>query len=423
MTSFLSATSALSDDGLGVASMELSFPTFKKLALSVHDHLIPHHRNNYHPHILSHRMIALVSILAISIKIASLGAVAIGASTNTTQAAEITTQTVISLANQARSQNGLNTLQQNGLLDRAAQNKANDMLAKQYFAHNTPDGNTPWTFIKATGYSYTTAGENLAIDFTSAENVQAAWMNSPGHRANILNSKFSEIGIGIARGIFDNHQTTIVVQMFGHPVAQQVEVSPEPTPVAQAPASAPVSPPEVQPTTNNVQVSPESNTKDVPLGVVNKQTSLQGNDLYLEIETSGQVTKAIAFYGAKSILLQPVSENIWSAKIPTSSIGANDNLLVQLEDLQGHLHQEPMAQFGQDLHENFAFGEVNGDSITVFGTETNPRVWEEKLLLIILAALLTSLVIAIGIKRHIQHLSLIANTSFAAILIAMLMIL
>ena len=94
---------------------------------------------------------------------------------------------IITLHNNARANQGLDALQSNGLLSQAAQAKANDMLAHDYFAHTSPSGQTPWQWITNTGYDYEYAGENLAIDFYTAQSLQEAWMNSPTHRANIMN--------------------------------------------------------------------------------------------------------------------------------------------------------------------------------------------------------------------------------------------
>lgn len=104
-------------------------------------------------------------------------------------------------------------------LDAAAQAKANDMVAKNYWSHNAPDGKTPWAFMADAGYKFETAGENLAYGFGSAADTVSGWMSSPGHRANILNANFSQIGFGIAHS--DNYvgsgPETVIVAMYGEP--------------------------------------------------------------------------------------------------------------------------------------------------------------------------------------------------------------
>ncbi len=416
----MASASASLDIGTDFQSLE--FPTFRKFFVSLHDHFIPHARNNYHPHALSHRMLTLVSLLLMTVKIVSISLVALGPAAPA-YSSEITGDTVITLANQARVAGGLGELRTSNLLARAAQNKANDMLAKQYFSHNTPDGNTPWTFIKAVGYSYITAGENLAIDFTEAESVQAAWMNSPGHKANIMNKNFEEIGIGIARGIFEGHQTTIVVQMFGTPIVQQVTQLAKPTPVAQA-APAPVIKP-TQPVANNsvtpapAVVQPTDKNYVEPLIIHDTNTALQGNQLYISVSASHAAVKLLALYGNQSVMLDPAGNDLWSGKIPLTKLSPYDNLVVQAYDMQGHIHQEPVVQFSGDPISQLK-GNVEGVSVSVLGKIFNPKQMEQKVFLVILAALLTGLILAIAIRRHVQHVSLIANTSFVAMLAAIL---
>ncbi len=122
---------------------------------------------------------------------------------------------LIELTNIERQAQGLKPLRYNPQLSRAAEAKAADMLAADYFEHTSPAGKTPWSFIKATGYDYYKAGENLAIDFTTVEGPIPAWMASPSHRANILKEDFSEIGIASMTGEYQGRETTVVVQMFG----------------------------------------------------------------------------------------------------------------------------------------------------------------------------------------------------------------
>lgn len=109
----------------------------------------------------------------------------------------------------------------NNELTAAAQTKANDMVAHDYWSHNTPDGRTPWTFITAAHYAYTAAGENLAYGFSSGNGVVTAWMNSAEHRANILDKNYQDVGFGIAdsQNFQNSGPETIVVAMYGEPAA------------------------------------------------------------------------------------------------------------------------------------------------------------------------------------------------------------
>lgn len=107
----------------------------------------------------------------------------------------------------------------NSELQKAAQAKAEDMVRSNYWAHNSPDGKTPWTFITNSGYSYQSAGENLAYGFAGAADSVAGWMNSPEHRANILDAAYSDVGFGVATSAnYVGHgPQTVVVAEYGQP--------------------------------------------------------------------------------------------------------------------------------------------------------------------------------------------------------------
>ncbi|WP_414694932.1 SafA/ExsA family spore coat assembly protein [Paenibacillus sp.] len=107
---------------------------------------------------------------------------------------------VIQLTNQERAKHGLPALRANWELSRVARIKSNDMRDKRYFSHTSPTYGSPFTMIKNFGISYSTAAENIAAGQQTAQAVVSSWMNSPGHRANILNKNVTVIGVGLAKG-------------------------------------------------------------------------------------------------------------------------------------------------------------------------------------------------------------------------------
>lgn len=129
--------------------------------------------------------------------------------------ADISVSELLNFTNQKRQENGLPTLSNNSQLSVAAGKKADDMFAKNYWAHNSPDGLTPWVFIKQSGYDYVYAGENLAKGFSSASDVVNAWMASPDHRQNLLSNNFKDVGFAIKSGNLNGEETFLVVQEFG----------------------------------------------------------------------------------------------------------------------------------------------------------------------------------------------------------------
>ncbi|MFA5562368.1 MAG: SafA/ExsA family spore coat assembly protein [Eubacteriales bacterium] len=107
----------------------------------------------------------------------------------------------VKLVNQQRAAAGLPALKANWELARVARYKSTDMSQKKYFAHNSPTYGAPGTMIRNFGINYRAAGENIAMGYATPQAVMNGWMNSPGHRANILNRSFTQIGVGyVANG-------------------------------------------------------------------------------------------------------------------------------------------------------------------------------------------------------------------------------
>jgi uncharacterized protein YkwD len=126
---------------------------------------------------------------------------------------------IILQTNVQRRQNGnLPALKENAKLDEAASAKADDMFLNQYFEHTSPSGVDPGKLVQNYGYDYVVAGENLILgNFASEKEVVQDWMNSPGHRANILNNRYTEIGVVVIKGTYKGEIVWIGVQEFGLP--------------------------------------------------------------------------------------------------------------------------------------------------------------------------------------------------------------
>ena len=108
------------------------------------------------------------------------------------------TSQVVNLVNSERAAQGLTALQKDSRLAALAQQKAEDMAKNQYFSHTSPTYGSAFDMLKAAGYSYKTAGENIAMGQKSAASVMDGWMHSSGHRANILHTSYEKIGVGYA---------------------------------------------------------------------------------------------------------------------------------------------------------------------------------------------------------------------------------
>ena len=127
-------------------------------------------------------------------------------------ATEMSRSALLAGTNAARNQNGLGNLTLDTQLSNAAQAKAEHMVANDYWAHVAPDGPQPWYFFGQAGYTYQRAGENLAYGFSNSQNTINGWMNSPGHRANIV-GEYADVGFGFVQtpNFVGSGQQTIVV--------------------------------------------------------------------------------------------------------------------------------------------------------------------------------------------------------------------
>jgi hypothetical protein len=181
----------------------------------------------------------------------------------TNQFASVINSVLVDLTNTDRAAYNLGGLTVNQKLVEAAQAKANDMANKSYFAHTSPEGIDSWHWFKEVGYDFQSAGENLAVDFSDSADVQRAWMNSPSHRDNILNGKYTEVGIATASGIYQGHPTVFVVTMFGTP--RKVAAS-SPAPTSEQPefATVPKNPTETATASNPSSVLGEQ-TETAPV--------------------------------------------------------------------------------------------------------------------------------------------------------------
>lgn len=184
------------------------------LALTLWRLFLPHSSNNHQAKLRQHSgllgLIGLVILLQVWVQVVMIiKPEVLGYSSS------ITTESILQLTNQKRTEHGLSALRLDPQLVEAAGQKASDMFARDYWAHVTPTGGQPWSFITTTGYTYLYAGENLARDFGDPQAVIDAWMASPTHKDNLLNSNYNDIGIVVSNGNLSGVQTTLVVQMFG----------------------------------------------------------------------------------------------------------------------------------------------------------------------------------------------------------------
>ena len=141
----------------------------------------------------------------------------------------LTKSGILVWTNVNRITNNLPLLSENEVLDEVAQTKLEDMFALQYFAHISPAGEGVKDLADHRGYEFITIGENLALgNFKDDKSLVQAWMDSPGHKANILGVRYTEIGIAVGKGVYEGRETWLAVQTFALPLSScPAEPSPQ----------------------------------------------------------------------------------------------------------------------------------------------------------------------------------------------------
>jgi hypothetical protein len=217
------------------------------------DFFIPHEDNNYHPHLLHTKRAVFYSLSFLFMKAVVVLFVLL-LPLDVFVLPDVLAQEqskILNLVNELRLEKGLSKYTNINKLDRSSYSKADDMSDKEYFSHISPENKNVASFLREVGYDYKVAGENLAMGFTTAEEVVQAWKDSPTHYANIIDGEFNDFGIGIETGKYNKIPTVYVAAHFGLQKNSVVETSavatptPEPElPVEEVPEPTPVPTPE-----------------------------------------------------------------------------------------------------------------------------------------------------------------------------------
>jgi hypothetical protein len=403
----------------------------RRLKKIAKDHFIPHPGNKHVPHVLHHRALFGYSVILVLLKVL---VVTVGLSFPgySLFSSAITPTNIINLTNETRTNLNLPALATDPKLMQAAQAKAEDMFLNGYFAHTSPTGTTPWYWFRTFGYDYRSAGENLAAHFTEAEDVEAGWMASPTHRDNIVSDRYNEIGVGVAQGIFDDYQTTFVVQMFGYeieqePIASAVEPAvsagstpvpepaPEPTTVAIATADTlppaevmPASPDSLFVDTSSLVLSPIEGGYAVTLGIHN-------------------ASQAVLYLGGDRFPVVPseTDPNLWQSVIlyNPATISANgERLYVVVGNWDGEQQIVDLTWImpGSSAPEVYAFQGVDAPKLLGVMDVANVDDAVHNFYLITLVVLGAALMIAVFVKIEKQRPTMIAH-SLAVIGLAVLL--
>ncbi|MDP4009239.1 MAG: CAP domain-containing protein [bacterium] len=263
------------------------------MILWVKDHIFPHGGNNHVPRIFHKKIVGYVLAGIMGVEVIFLVS-ALFLLPGSGFLASFAPEALMRLANIERQDREVPTLRVNSLLEQAAKLKAQDMAERGYFAHNTPEGKPPWIWLQKTGYKFIYAGENLAVNFIDAQDVNSAWMDSPTHRSNILNRHYQEIGIATAIGEYKGREAIFVVQFFGAPIVQT------PSPVSsQEEKSSPFQEKEQVKEEPFIAVEEQEKIEEEPSVVVEdqKDTELKGVVVAVSEEASQEFVRgAVGMY-------------------------------------------------------------------------------------------------------------------------------
>lgn len=258
------------------------------------DWFLPHEENAYHPHLLHTQraviyggfFLALKAIVIVVVLLIPAEAFLIP------DVLEEEAQALYGLTNSVRVEEGVSPFTKDARLVSSAQHKAEDMASGAYFSHTSPDGASLATWLQDVGYPYRVAGENLAIGYSDPRALLSAWIHSPSHFANLIDTDFRETGIGVAAGEYEGVPVVYVAQHFGTQKTGTDELNPTDTSATEEGESSDVLPPVVPMASTS---SPATTTQtfgevlgEKELGDKNRQNASEP----LELEDPAHVAEA-----------------------------------------------------------------------------------------------------------------------------------
>jgi hypothetical protein len=400
----------------------------KRSVLRVHrglkNHFIPHEGNNHVPRVLRHTSLVAYSAFLILVKVVVVTLPALVPASYLYSNA-ITAENIISLTNEARRSSGLETVKINARLASAAQAKADDIMIRQYFSHDGPTGERAWDFIRGAGYSYRYAGENLALHFKTAEAVNAGWLASPSHRANILSDRYREIGIGIAQGEFQGYPSTAVVQFFAAPTVEDRAVRPttEKKDVPTAPgtvaasqvASSSVASPMLAPSSSQIAEAPavRGTMETTPvIGEMIIRTAKEGFDIEVYVQDASEVR---VLSDTAIVPLVEKTKGIWSGTIVPKNGLEPETWRVLARSAQGTEVTKPLAEFFPNAQAPEVYASIvpTNKFLTLFPglTIQNIQKGARSFYLYALVFLAAAFLLNFFIKIRTQRWSVVAHTA------------
>jgi uncharacterized protein YkwD len=376
-----------------ILSMKKKFKNYLK------DFFVPHVGNDHQPKGLSTKALKAYALVLVVIKIFTVGFLFL-TYPNPAVLSQKISEEIFNLTNTSRVQENLEEVVWNDELARAAQAKADNMVASGYFAHVGPDGKQPWQWIDKTNYHFLYMGENLAMDFSSAQIAHSAFHQSPSHWKNILNPKYQDFGAGVAVGKIDGRDTIVLVEFFGS----------EKTPIASA-------------------VLPPARAAETPVVENNNQVVTEPNPIIQPVVEPTPVTppppavepvKPVVVEEPINVVPEPAEINLEPIESPDSV-----NTEVIVEPVPGVQPQELIPEITQPTEFNAAESPVivpGTDEFAQKGLVEYVILYSRYAFLLFLVALCVMLLVNVLVKPHIQHNHMIMETLGMLILVATLLL-
>ncbi len=240
---------------------------------------------------------------------------------------------IVENVNIERQKQGVGILIRSKALDKAAMMKAQDMIGNNYFAHTSPEGIDPWHWIAEIDYQYKYAGENLAMDFKTADAVHGAWMNSPTHKENIIADKYTEIGVAVVSGIIKEgeEETNVAVQFFATPFVKEG--------IANQQAS--------EDNLNDIAVTEEGRVEILEASVRPWEGEIE-DEMLIYTKVSSEVEKVTAIVGNESYQLEKLPGDKYMNLVNLEKENLRNNKIVIRVDIDKEkaiFHQIPKYQY------------------------------------------------------------------------------
>ena len=350
----------------------------------LHNFFIPHAGNDHRPHALRPRALKWYVALLVGVKVIAV-TLLFSAYPDFARLSGDLAAEVARMVNASREKVHASPLILDSALTRAAELKAQDMLARAYFEHVSPDGTMPWEWINKNEYQFQSMGENLAMDFTTGESAHLALMRSDTHRTNILEKRYQNIGIGVATGNFAGRETNILVEFFAAPSTARTAAAASAVPPVSAKPALPV--PAEAPSSAGASAPGPSPVEVLPIR-----------------------------FEAADAPAAPAAAAVMPAPAQTPAADTPVSFVVPAQDAQAPSSPSSASVTVAPLTLSFLNGEIRQQA-SALAFLSRMAMWSQRIFYAALVYLVLTLLVNVFVKIRIQRAPLIAQTITVILLV------